>query len=149
MGGMRKRAGLTVLFGRTAEARAAWAGPAAAARGSAEARFRLGAEPALAGAFRAEAALAVTTAAEPVAAAEGAFLRDLGAGGRTAAAVLAALALDLGGGSGLLDFINHGVREACHKAGTTIAEAHPARNQKIDTRKLIPKEPACQKSPPA
>ena len=100
---MRKRDGLTVFFGRTAEGRAAWAGPAAAARGSAEARFRLGAEPALAGAFRAGAALAVTTAAESVAAAEHAFLRDLVAGGGTeAAAVLAALALDLGGGPGYL-----------------------------------------------
>jgi hypothetical protein len=146
---MRKRVGLAVFFGRTAEARAARAGPAVAARGSAEARFRLEAEPALAGAFRAEAALSVTTAAEPVAAAEDAFLRDLVAGGRTEATVLAGLALDLGGGSGLLDFIKHGVREACHKAGTTMAEAHPARNQKIGAQKLIPKEPACQKPPPA
>jgi hypothetical protein len=60
-----------------------------------------------------------------------AFLRGWVAGDGLEVAVLAALAFVLGGESGLLDFINDGVREACHKAGTTIAEPLPARNQKI------------------
>jgi len=81
--------------------------------------------------FAAEPALAVTTAAEAVAAAEGAFLRDLVAGGAVEVAALAALAFALGGEPGFFDFINDGVREACHNAGTIIAEALPARNQKI------------------
>jgi hypothetical protein len=52
--------------------------------------------------------LAVGAAAEPVAT-ESAFLRGLVAGGGVEAAVLAALALALGGESGFLDFINDGV----------------------------------------
>jgi hypothetical protein len=75
--------------------------------------------------------LALTTAAVPAAAAEGAFLRDLAAAGGVEGAALAALAFALGGEPGFFDFINDGVREACHKAGIIIAEALPARNQKI------------------
>jgi CheY-like chemotaxis protein len=89
--------------------------------------------------------LAATTADEP-AAAEISFLRGWAAGGGVGVAAVAALAFALGGESGLLDFINHGVREACHKARTTIAEALPARNQKIprSRRNLLAKNSRCR-----
>jgi len=72
----------------------------------------------------------LTTAAEAVAA-EIAFLRGLAATGGLEAAALAAPAFALGGEPRFFDFICDGVREACHKAGTTIADAPAARNQKL------------------
>jgi hypothetical protein len=72
----------------------------------------------------------LTTAAE-AAAVERAFLRGLDAGGVVVAAAWAAPAFALGGEPGFFDFISNGAREACHKAGITIAEAPAARNQKL------------------
>jgi hypothetical protein len=72
----------------------------------------------------------VSTTAEPETA-ESDFLRGLAAGGGVEAAAFAAPTFALGGEPGFFDFINDGVREACHNSGTTIAEALPARNQKI------------------
>jgi hypothetical protein len=74
--------------------------------------------------------LAVKPAAEAVAA-ESALLRGLAAGGWVEEAALAVLAFALGGESGFFDFINDGVREACHKAGTISPRLCPPATRKF------------------